>query len=236
MRIENVYGPVPKCIKEILRKSGFDNALVIALIDEKAIGDIESYMQENGEGIINSLDCCNSDNYKQMDVFLFMPGHKLTILAIAQKVRELNQAAAENVIKQNKVVETAGNLPQLSSTLTEREQTENTATEVQRPKEVIEMVANGNPTHSRRLVEENLKSLLIVRLEAAINSKLNDSDATFKIDETRVIAMKIEMTNSQPNGSSKCRCPYCETPIEAKCINGNWRISNIVRHIEKHIN
>lgn len=233
-RIENVYGPIPKCIKEILRKSGFDNALVIALIDEEAIKDIESYIQENGKDIINGLDCCNSDKYKQLDVFLFMPGHRLTVLAIAQKVRELNQTAVENVMELNKVPEIADNQHQLSCASTERAQSENTVIEVSRQsKEVVDNVANGNEINA--CVEDELKSLLITRLEAAIKSKFNDSQTAFKIDVTRVIAMNIQMIKNKPNGSTKCVCPYCETPIQAKCHNGKWRISNIVRHIEKHI-
>lgn len=51
-RIERVYGQIPKCLVVILRSCGFDNALAVEFIDEKAIEEIESHMQESGKVII----------------------------------------------------------------------------------------------------------------------------------------------------------------------------------------
>lgn len=93
VRLESIYGSVPKCLIAILRCCGFDNALALEFINEEAIADIESHIQEAGREIINGLKCCNADTYKQQAVFKLTPGHKRTIFAMAEKTRDLNQKA-----------------------------------------------------------------------------------------------------------------------------------------------
>lgn len=252
-RIECLYGPIPKCLKEILRNCGFDNALVVELIDEHAIKDIESYMQECGKEIINALNCCNSDKYKGQNVFVFTPGHKRTILAIADKARELNQATVHQNFDKNKTAiapEPTEMEFQLSSASSDRAQESLMAEpDVQATRESL--ISSGkinaiscqtgqfheNPTasvNSPSVAEKELKSMLILKLQAALKPKLNDIEDVFKIDETHLAAMNIQTINQNSNGSCKCVCPFCGSSIQASCSNGRWKISNVVRHITNH--
>lgn len=251
-RIECLYGPISNCLKEILRNCGFDNALVVELIDEHAIKDMESFMQENGKGIIDTLNCCNSDKYKGQDVFVFTPGHKRTILAIAEKAREFNQTAVQQHSDKNETAiapDLTGMEHQLTSTSSDQSQESppiepdvQAASGCSRSSEKISATsrqlahANENPVSTNPSSEaaKELKSMLILKLQAALKPKLNDIEDVFKIDETHVAAMNITTINQNSNGSCKCMCPFCGSSVQASCNNGRWKISNVVRHIVNH--
>lgn len=250
MRIECLYGAIPECLKIILRDCGFDNALALELIDENAIKDIESYMQENGKEIIDGLNCCNSDKYKRQNVFGFTPGHKRTIVAISEKARELNEAAVDPLSNRKELKSTIVPKPaimpepidhQLSSPATNPTQIVQIASENLRSSEkniaISCQIRQGNENHILSVnsnEEQQLKSLLLKKLESVIIPKLSGSE-TFLMNESHIVGMEIQTKNKKPNGSCKCMCPYCGTTVQSNCKNGNWRISNVVRHLTNHL-
>lgn len=251
-RIECLYGPIPDCLKEILRNCGFDNSLVVELIDENAIKDMELYMQECGKEIINALNCCNSDKYKGQNVFVFTPGHRRTILAIAEKAREFNQTAVQQHFEINETaiapeLTAIENIlsPALSARTQELQRIEPHVQGDSESSRSYGMInadscqlshANKNPTVSVSLpvAEKELKSMLILKLTAALKSKFNDIEDTITINGTHVAAMNIHTINQNSNGSCKCICPVCGSSVQASCNNGRWKISNVVRHITNH--
>lgn len=244
MRIECLYGPIPECLKIILRDCGFDNALALELIDENAIKDMESYIQENGKEIIDGLNCCNSDKYKQQNVFGFTPGHKRTIVAISRKARELNETAVDSLSTRKESRSAIVPEPidhQLSSSATDQAQAAQIASDnLSSSGENIAISCqirqgNGNLIISASSNEEQqLKSLLVKKLEAVIKPKLSGSE-TFQINESHLVGMEIRTMNKKSNGSCKCVCPYCGTTVQSNCKDGKWSISNVTRHITSHL-
>lgn len=233
-RIEKVYGQIPKCLVVILRSCGFDNALAVEFIDEKAIEEIEAHMRESGKVIIQGLDCCSCDTYKEQTLFEFTPGHKRTILAIAQKTRELNQATLSN--DSSRIGTEPINGPEVAAIQ------HHTTTESTDQADVDSLIASKNvePANQNHvasvstMVEEELKSSLIAKLQTSIRSKLSGNKTKFEINNSHVIAMSIQTVNNASSGSSKCVCPYCQVRVTATCKNGKWKISNVVRHISSH--
>lgn len=232
--IEKVYGQIPKCLVVILRSCGFDNTLAVEFIDEKAIEEIELHMRESGKEIIEGLDCCSSDTYKEQNLFVFTPGHKRTLLAIAQKTRELNQAALSQRSSQRKTEPI--NAP--DAAVTQHHKTAGSTDQA----DVNDLIASKDVESASQnhfaavslTVEEKLKSSLITKLHTSIRSKLIGNKTKFEIDNSHVIAMSIQTVNNSSSGSSKCVCPYCQVQVTATCKNGNWKISNVVRHISSH--
>lgn len=217
-------------MKEILRNSGFDNGLSIGLLDEKAIKDIESYIQENGESIINTLQCCSSDLYKNLiakKAFAFTPGHKYTILAIAGKAREMRQIENENSrknLKEHVIVPAIVESSSTSVDLSENEQLSNENS----------IQVGGNITVTMNVNTERLKLLLINKLKEAMGKTPNVSKAELRIDESIVTELEIQMICNKANGSGKCICSCCGSFIQATCVNGKWRAQNIIRHFRNH--
>lgn len=217
VRIESIYGFIPKCLIAILRSCGFDNALALEFINEEAIADIELHIQEAGREIINGLKCCNADTYKQQAVFKFTPGHKRTIFAIAEKTRDLNQKALSDR-KEMEVVEIY--------------ELENEPT----PGAMDPIDTGGHRSDSPpSMVKDALKASLISKLKKSIASKSQDSKTTFDFHDTHVTGWNIQSINNAVQGSCKLVCPQCKTAITATCKNGNWKVSNFVRHFGSHI-
>lgn len=234
-RIECIYGPIPKCLKTILCNCGFDNALALELIDENAIKDMESYMQECGQQIINDLNCCNADKYKGQSEFIFTPGHKRTIIGIAEKARELNQASishhSNKNVKKSVIVAELTEIEQQFSTAS-NDQTDEIPISSVTLEPAGEVIAVSSQLGQNFAVsmdlpdEEGLKSSIMNKLKATIKKKLNGCDIPFTIDESNVVALKIETMNKKVSGSCKCVCPYCGNAVQATCKNARWKISN----------
>lgn len=210
-QIEAIYGPIPTCLKEILKNTGFDNSLSIELLDEDAIKDIELYMLENGGDIINALQCCNSSMYKNQIAkkqFELAPGHKYTILGIAKKVREINRNG--NVTS----VDSLSNGPILNENTHQASDT---------------VAANMNE-------EKELKLQLLKKLEEALSNHPNVGQVELYkcIDESNVIEFEIRMMWNKANGTSKYVCPYCRSSIQATCVNAKWKAHNVIRHLRNH--
>lgn len=74
-------GNFPNCIKILLISSGYSVNSSLANLNEKRIEEIEQYLNSN-KYIIRNLECCYSEEYKALDKFQFLPGHKTVILAI----------------------------------------------------------------------------------------------------------------------------------------------------------
>lgn len=217
VRIERIYGFVPKCLIAILRSCGFDNALALEFIDEEAIADIELHIQEAGRDLIDGLKCCNADTYKQQAVFKFTPGHKRTIFAIAEKTRDLNQKAISDR-KEMEIVE----IYELGNQAT--------------PGVMDSIDTSGHRSDSSlSMLKDALKASLILKLKKSIASKSQGSKTTFDFHDAHVTGWNIQSRNGALQGSCKLVCPQCKTAITATCKNGNWKVSNFVRHFESHI-
>lgn len=81
----------PDCVKILLTKTGYDRMNSLSKIDAERILEIEAHLDTNREWV-NELKCCNSDSYKQLAVFKFLPGHKILILGIPEQIERMKEA------------------------------------------------------------------------------------------------------------------------------------------------
>lgn len=78
----------PECLKILLKQAGYDRLNSLSQIDAPRISEIEIHLCKNREWI-NELRCCNSEYYKKLPQFHFLPGHKTTIFGIPQQIQQM---------------------------------------------------------------------------------------------------------------------------------------------------
>lgn len=91
LQLEKHYGEkYPECLKRILIASGFGTTASLRHIDEQSLSAIEEFMQDNRD-LIDSLNCCNKEQYQRQREFRFLPGHKCIVLAIPGQLNQMTQ-------------------------------------------------------------------------------------------------------------------------------------------------
>lgn len=103
LKVEKIIGEnIPKCIKEILSHSGYDN---ITSLNNISLESIEKYINEHGRDLIRNLDCCHHEFYKKQISFKFLPGHSDFLLNLSKHVSKCMshhaEACAKSAPKQN---------------------------------------------------------------------------------------------------------------------------------------
>lgn len=98
-KIERFVGEkFPSCVKILLKKAGYDRLNSLSKIDTERISEIEVHLDNNREWA-NELKCCNSEYYKQLEMFHFLPGHKATILDIPVQIQQMRNGNIEASVK-----------------------------------------------------------------------------------------------------------------------------------------
>lgn len=90
-------GIFPNCVKTLLISSGFDTNSSLYNLNENTIVGIEQYFSTNKDEIAQ-LNCCYSDEYKKLDKFQFLPGHKTLILAIPSMLDVSNKLSKKKIM------------------------------------------------------------------------------------------------------------------------------------------
>lgn len=80
----------PPCIKSLLELAGYDTLSSLANIDEKKVKCVEEHLDAD-KTPIQKLECCCSSEYKQLEKFQFLPGHKTIIISIPDELKEMNE-------------------------------------------------------------------------------------------------------------------------------------------------
>lgn len=80
----------PPCIKKFLIAAGYNKLLALSEMDNEKLHAVESFINENRE-LVTDTKCCYSDMYKKQEIFSFLPGHKATILGIAEQVKRFKE-------------------------------------------------------------------------------------------------------------------------------------------------
>lgn len=88
----------------LLIEAGVDKVLSLRSINEETILQIEQFLTANKQ-IVNKLNCCYSEWYKQQECFQFLPGHRTIILAIPNQIKEMlaGKSLGKSHLKQNEV-------------------------------------------------------------------------------------------------------------------------------------
>lgn len=91
----NVNVVLPKYLTEILKKTGFDSILSIQNINEKALQDLEKYINKN-KSILDGIEL--PDTYVTSEEFIILPGHKQIILNLSTILRDQEEKEISNFI------------------------------------------------------------------------------------------------------------------------------------------
>lgn len=74
---------IPEILVKILISAGFDNALSIADLSDSDINIIQNHAQQNLKELISQ-----STVYRNTEQFVFLPGHKKTLISLSVKAKE----------------------------------------------------------------------------------------------------------------------------------------------------
>lgn len=93
-KLEEIVGEaLPICLKNILNLTAYDSINSLKCLNKEKICEIEQYVSEFGLSLLNELDCCHSEKYKNKTSFKFLPGHRSILMSLAtyaQKISEVN--------------------------------------------------------------------------------------------------------------------------------------------------
>lgn len=89
----------PLCMKILLKCAAYDSKSSCLELNEQTVYEAEQYINENERDTIDSLTCCNKEQYHRQPQFRFLPGHRSAILAIPDKIRQME---SNNMKMQNK--------------------------------------------------------------------------------------------------------------------------------------
>lgn len=92
---------LPVCLKKILSFTAYDCVNSLRLLDAEKVAEIERYVSEFGRCIIDNLDCCHSDKYKNQKTFKFLPGHRSILMSLPQKIEINNDKKLDQLKEKN---------------------------------------------------------------------------------------------------------------------------------------
>lgn len=84
----------PLCLKKILSTSGYDSLPSIQELCENKLNEIEKYISDFGSSVINELNCCHSQEYKNQTQFRLLPGHRTLLSILPRKINEMHEQIA----------------------------------------------------------------------------------------------------------------------------------------------
>lgn len=86
-KIERKIGDkVPLCVKMCLEFCAYDSLNVLKELNELKIVEIEEYITDCGQDMVNDLYCCHSEKYKKQTKFKFLPGHRSILKILPEKI------------------------------------------------------------------------------------------------------------------------------------------------------
>lgn len=88
----------PNCVKTLLFSAGYDRNSNLASLNAEKIEEIEKHLNLDKD-IIENLDCCYSEEYKKLNEFRFLPGHKALILMIPDLIGVSKNVVTDHELK-----------------------------------------------------------------------------------------------------------------------------------------
>lgn len=88
---------VPTCMKTILNACGYNNIWAFKSAEEGTIVDLERFMEKRHRKLIDSLD-----EYKDIQPFEFLPGHRSLILGIKNQIVSVEDAKRKRSMAKRK--------------------------------------------------------------------------------------------------------------------------------------
>lgn len=89
----------PACLKILLKRAGYDRLNSLCKIDASRIAEIEAHLSKHREWV-NELKCCNSEYYKNLSTFQFLPGHKTSLLDLPEKIQRMDGVKRADMVQE----------------------------------------------------------------------------------------------------------------------------------------
>lgn len=87
-KIESVIGEnIPMCVKKVLLSCGYDTVASLENISREDVSRIGKHVNEYSCDVIQSLDCCHHEFYKEQKMFKFLPGHVDLLLILPKYIQ-----------------------------------------------------------------------------------------------------------------------------------------------------
>lgn len=202
----------PECVKNLLLAAGFDTLLSLSQITDTKITTAEHFLTANKHHIFK-LDCCYSDEYKNLSEFQFLPGHKTLIMSIPEKVSQIKKTTNESAYQDDFEYEEVSNANRNS---------------------VRTSLATSRRSNKRKVWRSahEIKIQLIRNLDAF----LGKIGAQFPNDFiTEACIHDFKRDTDEPDLVYRCFfiCPFCSKsiPVTHKKF---WMSSNATGHLKWH--
>lgn len=83
----------PPCLIKLLLECGYSCSATIQEMSSEDINDIELYIEENLKHIVEDLECCHSDAYRNQKKFRFLPAHRKFVQSLKSRIKQMNSDA-----------------------------------------------------------------------------------------------------------------------------------------------
>lgn len=201
----------PECVKSLLLAAGFDTLLSLGEVCESKITTAEQFLTENKHHI-HKLDCCYSAEYKNLNEFHFLPGHKSLILSIPNKVLQIKKRNEELAIENDRMYESLDNT---------------SADQVHGYRRM-----SGKQRGFRSAYETKIQ---LVRNLMVFLKKIGAPFPDDVITEEHILNFNRDIDESSQEPVYKCSffCPFCSKsiPVTHKKF---WMSSNATGHLKRH--
>lgn len=228
----------------------------MADIKPEDVDELEKYTNEHHRELIDSLTCCNAENYKKQIRFHFLPGHRKFILRLPEEIEKMKKDS--NVkrpykprIKKTKIIArnkqpseqlSKQQLPQAENTLYEDEFVDIMSEENVLPDkelhnlDVYDTDSTGiadDISTDKTSMAENLQHELVTKLNQALNNKKRQCSKKIEANSVCETELSFDINGHLTVGKSRVICPFCGI----KCLvlyNSYWRTSNMLKHLAVH--
>lgn len=78
---------LPPCVVTLLKECGHNFMSTLRDFDAQNLQECEEYINLILRDLIDSLECCNADTYKNQAVFKFLPAHRNLLLGLPAKIQ-----------------------------------------------------------------------------------------------------------------------------------------------------
>lgn len=174
------------------------------MINEEKILEIEIFLTAHYD-YVNDLQCCQSEHYKKLEVFHFLPGHRTLILSIPDQIQQMLRAESATHAA------TPQNSAESHSLNTLKTQRIHERTDEELKSNLINNLINYAEKNGYQFPDGIISERNMHGFERGLNHGLN-------VD----------------NYICKCRfsCPFCEKifPLKFKSF---WMSSNVTAHMKK---
>lgn len=205
---------------------------------------LEEYTHENYRDLIDSLNCCNADQYKHQNRFRFLPGHRSFVLRLPNEIAKMKTVLSakrpnnsRNRNKNNEMHKPSTQNPVASNETGEMLVSENGLHEMDTHDGYVHETNENRATNDI----ESDRNEVMAQLQLALLNKLKNTGLKkncqwankIEMNSLRETEFTFDAKNNVLCGSSRVVCSSCFLPILV-LYDRYWRTSNMLKHLDTH--